>query len=105
MRLSSCFSVRLYSFAMLAVALTAACGSDAPERVGHAECERLRSHLVELRMETVTADHEQHRTAIHTSLDPFVTTCPDSITSEQLRCSLSAGDFRALAACTTGGAS
>jgi hypothetical protein len=86
-------------------ALSIACGQDAPDRVTLDDCERLREHVVALRMETVTADHAQHRAAIHLSLDPLVATCAESTTAEQLRCSLAAGDFRALANCNPGGKS
>lgn len=61
--------------------------------------------MVDLRMETVTADHDQHRVAIRSSLASFVPTCIESATPEQVRCGLAAGDFRLLAACNPGGAS
>ncbi len=83
----------------------AACNSDTPDGVSLTDCEQLRAHMVELRMQTVTADHAQHRDAIHRSLEPVVATCAESTTREQLRCSLAAGDFRSLAACTQGGKS
>ncbi len=95
----------LVSCTLFALTCSVACSSPEPERVSRSDCEALREHMVTLRMETVTADHDQHRAALRASLDGFVITCPDSTTPEQLRCSLAAGDFRALAACTTGGAS
>lgn len=79
-----------------------ACSSDEHDGVSRTDCEKLRDHVVDLRMETVTADHDQHRAALRSSLGDFVTTCTDSTSPEQLRCSLAAADFASLAACTPG---
>lgn len=88
----------------LAAAL-AACGSPQPDDTRRADCERLRDHLVELRVETVTEAHDRFRESIQASLGHVVTSCLESMPASQLRCSLAATDFDALTACGEAGAS
>ena len=59
--------MRLIKPLVFAALLAVGCSSDDPtaEAIARTECERLQSHLVELRMESVTADHDQHRAALH----------------------------------------
>ena len=86
-------------------AAIAACGSPQPDDMRRAECERLRDHLVELRLETVTEEHDRFRESIRASLSHVVTSCLESMSASQLRCSLAAADFDALTACGEAGAS
>lgn len=83
-----------------AVLALGACTSSSNEPVSRRDCVALRDHLVELRLEDATADREQHRAALVTSLgEAFVVKCQDSVSREQLRCSLSATSSQALSAC------
>jgi small lipoprotein (TIGR04454 family) len=84
----------------LVVALAAACGSGSSTQVSRRECEALRDHLVELRMQSSTVDREQHRAALQASLaDEFVNRCLGEVSREQLRCTLAATDSQAVTAC------
>ncbi len=100
MRLLIAVSISLSLALTVSLALTAGCSTGGAERVGRGDCERLRDHLVDVRMASVTADHEQHRRAIRTALgDGFLSSCLDLTTESQLRCSLKANDAQALTAC------
>lgn len=82
-----------------ALASLTACWSESVE-VSRKDCERLRDHLVELRMQSVTADHDQHLIAIRSSLDEdFVTTCVDGARASYIECALAAADSDGLGAC------
>jgi hypothetical protein len=68
--------------------------------VSRRDCERLRDHVIDLRLQSVTADREQHRAALTTSLgDAFVTECASATSDMHLRCALAANDEESLAAC------
>ena len=90
---------------VLTVGALCACSSPAPDEVSRVECERLRDHLVDLRLETVTEEHARFRAVIHAALADTVESCVDTMTPSRLRCSLAATDFDALAACAERGAS
>ncbi len=82
-----------------ALALVVGCGAE-PDTVTRRDCERLRDHLIELRMDTVTADVEHHRAALRAALgDAFVTGCTDTTTEQELRCALGAHTHDQLIAC------
>lgn len=84
---------------LFAIAALVACGGEA-EEVTRRDCERLREHLIDMRMESVTADRDQHRAALEAVIGPsFIDGCREQISSVQLRCSLAAADTSALAAC------
>jgi len=90
---------RAAALVLLAAALTACTSSS--DAVSRHDCERLRDHLVDLRMSSVTADRDQHREALLASLgDDFVTTCVDQTSTDKLRCALDAHDAAGLRACT-----
>jgi hypothetical protein len=88
------------SFA-IAFALSAliGCSSD-PDGVSRKDCQRLRDHLIDIRMQSVTADAEQHRAALEAIAgESFITTCVDQTTEEQLHCALASRDGDALTHC------
>lgn len=90
-------------FVTCAIAILTSCFSESePDVVGRQECERLRDHLVELRMNGVSADHEQHRNALRSALgDSFVIACVERTTPSHVRCALAATDSDTLLACST----
>lgn len=80
-----------------------ACSSDS-EAISRKDCERLREHLIDVRMQSVTADQDQHRVALRSALDEsFITSCVESNGSTYLQCALAAADSDALLACTDPG--
>lgn len=82
-----------------ALAALTSCSSDS-DGVSGEDCERLRSHLIDLRMESVTADRGQHRTALESALGPrFALACEQRMSMAELRCALAAKDAHELAAC------
>ena len=82
------------------LALTSCSSESDSDAVSRRDCERMRDHLVELRMQSVTADQDQHRIAIRSALDEsFVSACVENTTESQLHCALTAKDTDALAAC------
>jgi hypothetical protein len=84
----------------LLVALCACASESAePAELTRKDCERLRDHLIELRMESVTADQEQHRMALRAAMDGFVPRCQNETSTDQLQCGLLAKDSHALAGC------
>jgi len=62
---------------VLGVCCVVSCGTEpSPAPDPRKECERLREELVELQMQRVTTDHEQHRAAFRAALgDRFVDDC------------------------------
>lgn len=81
------------------VAAFAACSSDSDD-VSRRDCERLRDHLIEVRLEAVTADREQHRAALEAAVgSSFIDGCLEQMSPGHLRCSLAASDSSALAEC------
>jgi hypothetical protein len=82
------------------VALLACSSGSESDAVSRQDCERLRAHLVELRMQSVTADHDQHRIAIRSSLDDsFISSCVENNAASALQCAMAAKDSDALLAC------
>ncbi|HVG87239.1 MAG TPA: hypothetical protein VM820_22140 [Vicinamibacterales bacterium] len=80
--------------------VTAAACADDSDHITRRDCERLRDHVVGLRLERVTVDREQHKAALVASLgDGFIDACLTSITPTGLRCRLDARATDALAAC------
>lgn len=83
------------------VALLTACGAASNDPVSRQDCERLRDHVVELRMQSVTADRGQHRTALRATLDDtFISSCVESTTADHLKCVLAAKDSDSLVSCS-----
>jgi thiamine pyrophosphokinase len=67
------------------------------------QCERLRDHLVDLRLSTATnlgKELEQHRAALTQALGPqFIETCTKSTSEAQVACVLAAQDSQAATDC------
>ena len=84
-----------------ALASLPSCWSESDsDSVTRKDCDRLREHLIDVRMQSVTADHAQHRIAIASSLDEyFLSSCVDGMTSSYVECAHAARDSDALAAC------
>lgn len=82
-------------------------GSDDDEAVTTARrCERLRDHVVELRLADINpetgVDREAHRKAMTQALgDDFIAGCKTKLSEPQLDCALAAADPASAAACTT----
>jgi hypothetical protein len=78
-------------------------GSESSESVS--PCERVRDHLIELRLEVATLSHAdvvQHRAAMRQAMgNEFVETCASERQNEQVQCALDARDFAAANACLT----
>lgn len=81
--------------------LFASCDGGTDEAVSRRDCARLREHVIDLRMSTVTADQDQHRATLEKVLgDAFLSDCLEQTSSAQLRCALAATDEHALGACS-----
>jgi hypothetical protein len=80
----------------------AACGgaNDEPEP---SRCERLRERMLDVSLNDVVAEREQHRAALSAATSDFVATCAERLTEQQISCGLAADTLTALAACTNGG--
>jgi hypothetical protein len=65
------------------------------------QCERLRDHVIDVRLETASGvDHEAHRAAMKAALGKdFVADCQSRLTYSQRRCALDAEDADELHAC------
>ena len=85
-----------------------ACGTDEDDVAPLPEtpCERLRDHLVELRMADVTGvDVEPHKQAMRQAMGPsFLASCARDLTPSQIRCATVAVDSNAASACVTSSA-
>ena len=85
---------------------TAACGGAEPEsEVRARQCEQVREHLVDLRLETASGltpqEVKQHRSALRASLDDgFLARCAETLTESQLSCIVDAKDAAAASACS-----
>lgn len=87
---------------LIFIALTA-CAHDEP--VDRRSCEKLRDHLIDVRVTSdgaAGADAAQHRDAMKAALgDDFVDTCERSMSVEQLRCAMNARDLGATRDCSS----
>ena len=84
-----------------AIAPLTSCSSDDSDGVSRQDCARMRDHMIELRMQSVTADQDQHRAALRSALgETFISSCVELTSASQLRCSLAAAAPAALTACT-----
>lgn len=81
---------------------TVACSAKEPEEAEPDLCERVRDHLIELRLaEAVQVDREAHRVVLRRALGPdFSERCLRSISYEQGICILRALDGNAAAECS-----
>lgn len=81
----------------------AACGvgdGDGATETPREQCVRLRDHLVDVQLQSVTADREQHQAALRAALDvAFVADCVERMDDDARACRLAAHDAAALVAC------
>lgn len=74
--------------------------SDKSERATAAQCERVRDHLVELRVVGTQADASAHRDAIKDALGTrFTDECVATVDRGQIDCSLAAKDATSALSC------
>jgi len=66
-------------------------------------CERLRDHVVELRLADATGvDLVAHREAMRQALgEDFIARCQSAMTERQIECTLDAADLETAASCTS----
>lgn len=78
--------------------LVAACSGDDGAASRQARCERLRDHVIDLRLASVqNVNVEAHREAMRRALgDDFVTSCAATMSDKKLTCALSASDSNAV---------
>src|SRR5258706_11150322 len=88
-------------WAAAAAVLGGGCGAGGdPEEVSRRDCERLRDHVLSVRLESVTADVDQHRAALAATLGAsYIDRCVTDVAPDELRCLMKAGDAAALASC------
>lgn len=81
-----------------------ACGEADQGPPSDAECERLRTHLIDLRLQEVTSEAAQHRQALEQAIGAsFVAACTRTIDRAQWECAMAASASSALAACNVSG--
>ena len=84
----------------LALTLTLACGGSDDERAEVTPCERMRDHLVELRLTSVTDDRDEHREVLRRALGAeFIESCERSMSDDQVSCIVNADEAAEAAAC------
>jgi hypothetical protein len=82
------------------IALGGCASSDKSERATAAQCERVRDHLVNLRLAGTQADAQAHAEAIREALGSrFTDQCIATIDRGQIDCSLAAKDATSALAC------
>ena len=75
-------------------------GNDEPDP---SPCERLRERVLDVSLNDVVAERDQHRAALSAATSDFVATCTQTLSEQQINCALAADTLAALAACTNGG--
>lgn len=103
-RSSSCWSNSSAAgrvlLAMLGIALAGCAGE---EETRARKCERLREHVIDLRIDGVPKrDREAHATALRNALSSTFTDECMALSNRQLSCALGATDVVASAACISG---
>lgn len=79
--------------------LISACEEN-PFMASRQECEQLRERMIELRMQPIAEDQDQHRAALTASLgEMFISTCSETMTRKQALCGANASDLSVLEAC------
>lgn len=91
---------------LLAVALVESCSVDDDSSPGRELCERLRSHVIDVRLSGINdVDTNAHRSAFEAALgEGFVESCQKALTIRQVNCSLSSSDIDAVESCQRAGA-
>jgi hypothetical protein len=82
------------------------CTSRDDDEVDRQRCEKLRDHMVDLRVadigEIKEVDIAAHRAALKQALgDSFIASCQQALTAPQITCSLAAKDSTAALACSS----
>jgi hypothetical protein len=86
------------------VVVFGACASrDEDGRASTSRCEKLRDHLVDLRLADASGvDREAHRKVMQRALgDDFVTSCTSSLSGAQIKCALDAKTLSDATSCNT----
>jgi hypothetical protein len=95
----------LRSIAMV-LALAGCAASEDSDAARERRCERLRDHLVGLRLVGANVDLEAHRAAIKQALGhKFIDTCASGLTTDQINCALAESDSARALECTRSSAS
>lgn len=87
---------------VFALVLAAGCSSDDGEEIlTVSPCERLREHLIDLRLaDAMNVDKDAHREAFRTALGAdFLASC-SKLDEDAVTCAISAADAHTAAACT-----
>jgi hypothetical protein len=85
---------------VVVIALGGCASSDKSERATTAQCERVRDHLVELRVAGTQVDVRAHREAIKEVLGSrFTDECVATVDRAQIDCSLAAKDATSALSC------
>ena len=85
---------------VVAIMLGACASSDKSEHATQAQCERVRDHLVELRVAGTQADARAHANAIKEALGSrFTDQCVATVDRAQVDCSLAAKDATSALSC------
>jgi hypothetical protein len=95
---------KVIAFCMM-VAFCVSCSSSDDQEVDRASCERVRDHLIDLRLITVQGspkiDLAQHRAAFKQAMgESFLSGCQATMTASQVRCALDANDATTASACS-----
>jgi hypothetical protein len=80
---------------------SSSCGTGDETAATNRQCEQLRDHVVELRLDGVTVDAEKHRATLRRAIgDDFIEKCTADLTRDQIRCGLGATDSKTALECT-----
>lgn len=89
---------------LLLLVASCACTGDErdPERVDATPCERLRDHLIDLRLANLeNVDLEAHRAALQHALgSDFLAACQKTMAPEEISCAIDATDAASAQRCT-----
>ena len=95
-------------FVLVSISLLVGCNGDDETTVESVvrPCERLRDHLVDLRVEGTRGEPDEvvarHRAAMRQALgDDFVASCERKMAASEIDCAAKATDFAAVTACQT----
>lgn len=92
--------MRVFVRCLFIACVLAGCGDGEQGPPDEAECARLRTHLIEVRMQDVTTEVAQHRQALEQALrDSFVPACTKGVARAQWDCAMAATSASSLAAC------
>lgn len=100
MRFAMCWASVVLGFALS----LAACSETNEVQVDRDHCQRLRDHLVDLRLGTAPkgVDVKAHRTAMNEALgEGFVESCQQHTSVAELKCELAAADLNAAHSCVS----